>query len=136
MTTLDGYDAVIIGSAVYMGRWLSEARDLVDRLSGPLTDRPVWLFSSGPVGDSHKPQQESADVPAMLAATGARGHTTFSGKIVHKDLGLGSRIIAAVLHVPEGDHRDWTQITDWSRGIARELLQDTVVRISDGGTGR
>jgi hypothetical protein len=26
--SLDGYDAVILGSAVYMGRWLKEAREL------------------------------------------------------------------------------------------------------------
>jgi menaquinone-dependent protoporphyrinogen oxidase len=135
VTTLDGYDAVILGSAVYMGRWMSEARDLVDRLSGPLTGRPVWLFSSGPVGDSPKRQEEAADVPAMLAATGARGHTTFGGRIVLEDLGLGSRIITAVLHVPDGDHRDWAQITAWSQGIARELLQGSA-RLSDGRTGR
>jgi menaquinone-dependent protoporphyrinogen oxidase len=48
--SLDGFDAYVIGSAVYMGRWLTDARELIHRLSG-WTDHPVWLFSSGPIGD-------------------------------------------------------------------------------------
>jgi menaquinone-dependent protoporphyrinogen IX oxidase len=41
---LDGCDAVIVGSAVYMGHWLDPAKDLVNRFHEALTDRPVWLF--------------------------------------------------------------------------------------------
>ena len=51
VASLDGYDAVIIGSAVYMGHWLDPAKDLVSRFGDALAGRLVWLFSSGPVGD-------------------------------------------------------------------------------------
>ena len=47
---LDGYDAVVIGSAAYLGHWLKEAVEFVRRNQAILTDRPVWLFSSGPLG--------------------------------------------------------------------------------------
>jgi menaquinone-dependent protoporphyrinogen oxidase len=47
LRAIDGYDAVIIGSAVYTGHWLDPAKDLVNRFGGALTGRPVWLFSSG-----------------------------------------------------------------------------------------
>jgi menaquinone-dependent protoporphyrinogen IX oxidase len=47
---LDGYDAVVIGSAAYHGHWLKEAVEFVRRNQAILTDRPVWLFSSGPLG--------------------------------------------------------------------------------------
>jgi hypothetical protein len=51
--TIDSYcyDAVIIGSAVYTGHWLDAAKDLVHRHRSSLATRPVWLYSSGPVGD-------------------------------------------------------------------------------------
>src|SRR5690242_19356693 len=55
VTSLASYDAVVLGSGVYAGRWLPPARDLAHRLAGELTDRPVWLFSSGPVGGRPKP---------------------------------------------------------------------------------
>jgi menaquinone-dependent protoporphyrinogen oxidase len=45
------HDAAVIGSAVYMGRWLPAARDLVEGHREVLSTMPVWLFSSGPLGD-------------------------------------------------------------------------------------
>ena len=48
---VDGYDAVVLGSAVYAGHWRKPARELVNRCGTALAERPVWLFSSGPVGD-------------------------------------------------------------------------------------
>ena len=50
VTTVDGYEAVVLGSAVYMGRWLDSARRLAETHAAELSTRPVWLFSSGPTG--------------------------------------------------------------------------------------
>ena len=47
---IDDVDAVVLGSAVYMGRWMAEARAFVTRFESDLASRPVWLFSSGPLG--------------------------------------------------------------------------------------
>ena len=69
---VDGYDAAVVGSAVYAGHWLKPARELVERHAGALAGRPVWLFSSGPVGDPPKPEEDPVDVADLLAATGAR----------------------------------------------------------------
>jgi len=44
-----GYDAVVIGSAAYFFRWMKDAKSFVLRYAGPLANRPVWLFSSGPL---------------------------------------------------------------------------------------
>jgi menaquinone-dependent protoporphyrinogen oxidase len=81
-TTVDDYDVVVLGSAVYAGRWLKPARELVDRSRGALAARPVWLFSSGPVGDPPKPEQDPVDVADLVATTGARDHRVFAGKLV------------------------------------------------------
>jgi flavodoxin len=47
---LAGHEAVVVGSAVYMRHWMEEACEFVRRNRTPLADRPVWLFSSGPLG--------------------------------------------------------------------------------------
>jgi menaquinone-dependent protoporphyrinogen oxidase len=65
---------VVLGSAVYAGHWLKPARDLVARCGPALAARPVWLFSSGPVGDPPKPEEDPVDVAEVLAATSAREH--------------------------------------------------------------
>jgi menaquinone-dependent protoporphyrinogen oxidase len=115
---VDGYDAVVMGSAVYAGHWLKPARELVDRLGGELAKRPVWLFSSGPVGDPPKPEEDPVDVADLLAATGAREHRIFAGKLLRKQLSFPERAIVSALRVPEGDFRNWTEIRRWAAGIA------------------
>jgi menaquinone-dependent protoporphyrinogen oxidase len=119
--TVDGYDAVVLGSAVYAGQWLQPARELVGRCAGGLADRPVWLFSSGPVGDPPKPEEDPVDVAEILAATKARGHRVFAGKLDRSQLRFPDKAIVAALRVPEGDFRDWAEITSWAAGIARAL---------------
>ena len=47
---LSGYSAFVVGSAAYIGRWLPEATEFVRANRTVLTDRPTWLFSSGPLG--------------------------------------------------------------------------------------
>jgi menaquinone-dependent protoporphyrinogen oxidase len=115
---IDGYDAVVVGSAVYAGHWLKPARELVERHSAALANRPVWLFSSGPVGDAPKPEEDPVDVAELLAATGAREHRVFAGKLVRKQLSFPERAIVSALRVPEGDFRNWTKIHQWAAAIA------------------
>ena len=47
---LAGYQAFVIGSAVYFGKWLRQGTEFVRRNRASLAGRPVWLFSSGPLG--------------------------------------------------------------------------------------
>jgi len=124
--SLDGYDAVIIGSAVYMGHWLNPAKELVNRFGDALTGRPVWLFSSGPVGKpsgklAQSMDQDPADLPGILEATRARDHRRFAGKLDPKALSLPQRASLLVFRGLTGDFRDWAGIRQWADGIARQL---------------
>jgi menaquinone-dependent protoporphyrinogen oxidase len=124
--SVDGYDAVIIGSAVYSGHWLDPAKDLVSRCQDDLADRPVWLFSSGPVGKpSGKLAQamgaDPADLPAMRAATRARDHRMFAGKLDRTALSRPQHAALLVFHGLNGDFRDWPGIQQWADDIARQL---------------
>jgi menaquinone-dependent protoporphyrinogen oxidase len=115
---VERFDVVVLGSAVYAGHWLRPARELVDRSGDALAARPVWLFSSGPIGDPPKPEEDPVDVAEILQATKAREHRVFAGKLVRKQLNFPDRAIAAALRVPEGDFRDWEEVKGWAAGIA------------------
>ena len=121
VTTLDPYDAVVLGSGLYLGRWQNSAKSMVDRLGPELLKRPVWLFSSGPVGEPPKPTEESPDVAALVTATGAREHLTFSGRIDKSELSLGERAVVAAVRASAGDFRDWGEIKAWAGRIADAL---------------
>jgi len=119
--SIEGYDGVILGSAVYAGHWLSAAKDLVARCGPQFADLPVWLFSSGPIGVPPKPEEEAVDVAPITEATGAIGHVVFSGKLDRKTLGFGERAIVAAFRVADSDFRDWDEIRGWATSIAEDL---------------
>ncbi|HSK07169.1 MAG TPA: flavodoxin domain-containing protein [Acidimicrobiia bacterium] len=121
VTGLDGYDAVILGSAVYAGRWMKTMRELTDRLGEELASRPVWLFSSGPIGNPPMPEEDPVDVAPILEKTNARDHFLFAGKLDRQTLSFGERAIVGALKAPEGDFRDWDDIRRRALAIAAEL---------------
>lgn len=122
VTAVDGFDAVVLGSAAYAGRWLKPAKELVEAQAAALAARPVWLFSSGPAGDPLKPEEDPADAAPMLEATGAVEHRVFPGKIDKSRMNFAEKAMVMALRVPEGDYRDWDQIRAWASGIADRLL--------------
>jgi menaquinone-dependent protoporphyrinogen oxidase len=126
VTTLDGFDAVVLGSAVYMGRWLGEARRLAQVHASALCMMPVWLFSSGPVGpaDHRIPPGTPADVPVLMRLTRALGHRVFPGRLDMRRLHFAERALARrTIHAPGGDSRDWDAIDRFAGEIAGELLR-------------
>jgi menaquinone-dependent protoporphyrinogen oxidase len=124
VSTLAGYDAVVLGSAVYMGRWLAEARRFAQVQTSRLCSMPTWLFSSGPLGPADRlfPAGEPADVPVLLRLTRARGHRTFAGRLEMERLHFTERAMARAVHAPEGDSRDWETIDGFAGEIAEALL--------------
>jgi menaquinone-dependent protoporphyrinogen oxidase len=119
--SLAGYDAAIIGSGVYMGRWLEPARQVIERCRGEFAGRRVWLFSCGPLGEPAKPGGEPADGEALRVATGAIEHRVFPGRLIKSELGFGERVVVAGVRAPYGDYRPWDDITSWAQGIANGL---------------
>ncbi len=115
------YDAVIMGSAVYAGHWMSSMKKMAHRLAAELNERPIWLFSSGPLGDPPLPEEDPVDVAPIMEATGARGHVIFAGKLDKGALNFAERAIVGALKVSEGDYRDWDEIRKWATGITEEL---------------
>ena len=124
--SVEDYHAIVLGSAVYTGHWLASACDLASRCRDTLAARPVWLFSSGPVGDPEgKLAQGMAkvpiEIPRIRAAVGARDHRMFAGKLDRKKLNPVQRLSLVAFRGLDGDFRDWAEIQNWAEGIADQL---------------
>ncbi len=121
VTHVDDFDAVVIGSAVYAGHWLKPAKELIERSQDRLVSMPVWTFSSGPIGDPPKPDEDPVDVADVLSAVNTTEHELFSGKLDIEKLGFAERAITKALRAPDGDFRDWDAISAWAAYIAKSL---------------
>jgi menaquinone-dependent protoporphyrinogen oxidase len=130
---LGGYDAFVIGSAVYFGFWRKEAVRFVKGNSAALASRPVWLFSSGPIGTKTTDPQgrdlREVAVPKVInefrKAITPRDHHVFFGALYLSKLGFAERMLtkmpASKELFTEGDFRDRAEIEAWATGIAQGL---------------
>ncbi|MBM2616302.1 flavodoxin [Actinoplanes sp. LDG1-06] len=119
------YDAVVLGSSLYAYGWHLDARRFVQRFAGRFTDRPVWLFSSGPLDRSadEGPLDPVPHAAAALRDLPAREHVTFGGRMTseaHGWLGHLARLMAREGHA--GDFRNPERVRGWARGVAADIL--------------
>jgi len=127
------HDAVVLSSAVYMGHWLKEATGFARRNRPALSGRPLWLFSSGPLGteqldDEGRDLREVSapkELPELLETLQPRDHRVFFGALDPHRLSLTHRSLRALPAgrriLPEGDFRDWREVDSWATGIATQL---------------
>lgn len=112
-------EACVLGSAVYYGHWLPEATDFVTANAAVLVALPVWLFSSGPLGEGEDrlPLDDTIDVTEVAAAVDPADHRVFAGRLDRSALKFHERAMVAALRAPEGDFRDWAAIGAWAAEI-------------------
>jgi menaquinone-dependent protoporphyrinogen oxidase len=115
------FDAVLVGSAIYMGRWLPAARHLVESLRAQLPTVPLWMFSSGPLGDPPVPVDDLTEVTTLAANAGAHGHQVFSGLLDLAELRWTERLAVRAVHAPAGDFRNHEAIHAWAQEVAVDL---------------
>ncbi|WP_105967650.1 flavodoxin domain-containing protein [Streptomyces geranii] len=121
VTDVARYDAVVVGAGLYGGRWHKDARRFVRRHRAALAERPVWLFSSGPLDAS----AAERDIPPVrgvrrvMIRLDVRDHVTFGGCL---EEGAKGRIAGMILRSGKGgDFRDFGTIGAWAQGIAGSL---------------
>lgn len=132
---VEGYDAVVLGGAAYMYHWLKDATSFARRHREELSRRPVWLFSSGPLG-TDAVDKEGRDVletsrpkefDELTELLKPQGEKVFFGAWDPEapPKGLGERLMhlapAAKEALPAGDFRDWPEIDAYAAAIAAQI---------------
>jgi menaquinone-dependent protoporphyrinogen oxidase len=132
---LDRYDAFVVGSAAYLGHWLKEAGRFVRHHRDVLERRPLWLFSSGPIGTDHVDEQGRDGLEGSrpkefdeFQTLRPRDVRVFFGAWDPQapPVGIAERLQR---HLPAawtaevaGDYRDWEALDAWAEEIAVALL--------------
>src|SRR5579862_2532699 len=139
------YEAVVLGSAIFFGKWMKEAIQFVDAHASELAERPTWLFASGAItGNPPIAEDKNAIRPSLveklLSSTRAREHKLFAGKLDSSELSLAEKLPVKMARGREGDWRDIAAVDAWAAEIADALQPDTSVGGSEamhttGGVG-
>jgi menaquinone-dependent protoporphyrinogen oxidase len=125
---LGAYKAVVLGSAVYIGQWRKEAGKFLKANEQVLAGQPVWLFSSGPVGEGDPVElAQGWRFPGKLQpiADGIqpRDIALFHGSVDADKLNFLEKWMLNNTNSPAGDYRDWEAITAWATAIAEKLQE-------------
>ncbi|MFD7159586.1 flavodoxin domain-containing protein [Kribbella sp. NPDC059898] len=134
------YDAVVLGSAIYIRRWRHEAVHFLRHHVDELRQRQVWLFHSGPVGpDKDQDQAMPPAVRHLAHEIGATPAVTFAGRLERETAGVMGRtsrqpwplqageVITGFLARRlasgnlAGDVRDWDKIRRWAADISAAI---------------
>lgn len=119
--SVERYDAVVLGSALYATRWRRDAVKLLRRNERLLAGKPTWLFHSGPLGTESAPQRAPGKVREIAARIGAEEPVTFAGRLT-TETAIGFFAKKMAQGDMAGDFRDWEEIRDWADRIAHQLV--------------
>jgi menaquinone-dependent protoporphyrinogen oxidase len=125
VASLGPYDAVVLGSAVYIKHWRPDAGRFLRRHAEALSRRPFWVFSSGPVGETggavDPARMEPSRIVERIEQLGVREHVVFGGRLPLHPHNPLERVLIARTPRRYRDRRDWREIRAWASGIAAEL---------------
>jgi menaquinone-dependent protoporphyrinogen oxidase len=129
--SLNDYDAVILGSAVYVGAWTDDAMAFLKRFDAWMQRMPVWFFSSGPTGEGNPSEllqgwKYPEALQAYLERIRPRDVKLFHGKLEVSKLSWLQRLMITGIKAPIGDFRRWDEIQAWAENIAQSLYHHDI----------
>jgi menaquinone-dependent protoporphyrinogen oxidase len=119
---LDAYQTVVLGSAIRMGKWRSEAVDFVTRFQPVLGQKSTAFFTvcltlQEDTPENRKKVSAYLNPVRSLVKPGKEGF--FAGKIDYSRLSfIDGVIMRNMIKAPEGDFRKWDLIRAWAAGVA------------------
>ena len=124
VTSLAGYNAVVIGAPVYTGKVTGDVAAFVSTNKDELSRVPVAGFVTGiaPVfpktGEvkGFTDQLVTALSPVLPVAV-----TMFAGTLDAGKMNLVERSLTTLMKVPTGDFRDWDAIAAWAKTLAGKM---------------
>lgn len=111
------YAAVIVGSAIRMGRWLPEAVDFVSAHQSALNTRAVALFTVHMLNggeDETSAAARRAYLDPVRPLLHSAEEVYFTGLMDFSRLSFLDRLIAKMVMSEETDQRDWEEIRGWT----------------------
>jgi len=123
---LSPYKAIVLGSAVYIGKWRKDASAFLKDNEAALAEKPVWLFSSGPTGkgtpdDLLKGWRFPKALQPVAERIRPRDLIIFHGDVNSEKLSPVEKWMVKNVKAPSGDFRDWGAITSWAESIVDDL---------------
>lgn len=122
---LEGWDAVVLGSAVCYGAWLIEMTDAVTRLRAQLATvpHPIFTVHMQALDDSAASRAQRTRYTAPIRALlNSKSEAFFAGVIEPARLGWFARLAVRLTKAPVGDRRDWARIRAWVESLDPALL--------------
>lgn len=119
---LSSYRAAIIGSPIYMGKWLPEPQVFIERHQHHLRGIPVAYFAVGltvaggtPTPEDRRKAEASMAQVRMLVTPVDIG--IFPGRLEADRLSPADRAIIKLIGAKAGDFRDREAIRAWARDL-------------------
>lgn len=120
VASLDGYQAVILGSAIRMGSWLPEMVKFIQTHQSALNALPTALFTVhmlNAADDETSRAARAAYTAPVRALLPNAPEIFFNGVIDLEKLPFLDRLMVKMVKPPIGDHRDWKQIRGWAESL-------------------
>lgn len=115
------YQAIVVGSAVRMGKCLSEAKEFVQIHKQALQQKPSAYFAvclSLHEDTDEKRQEAEHYLDALRELAEPQATAVFAGKMDFNKLSFLDRMIVKMVKSPEGDFRPWEVIRAWAASLA------------------
>lgn len=118
--SLEGYQAVLVGSAIRMGNWLPEAVEFVKDNQTALNQMPVALFT---VHMLNREDDEESHANRMAYLKDVRPllkpveEIFFAGRFDMSRLSFLDRMISKAVKAVDEDCRDWDRIRGWAQTV-------------------
>jgi menaquinone-dependent protoporphyrinogen oxidase len=116
--SLQGYQAVVVGSAIRMGSWLPEAVNFIKANQQALNQVPVALFTVHMLNTGEDETSRAARLAYLNAVRPLLSNAPeayFAGVMDFSRISFLDRMIASLVKSGEADHRDWNKIRAWSQ---------------------
>ena len=128
--SLDGYDAVVLGTPLYMGALHKDVRALLEKNQVALECTPFALFALGPIkaGDGiDGSRAQLINALAKLPVPAPASTAVFVGVYDPARLGFRDKMLTALPASPlhgetAHDDRDWETIHGWAAELANGLV--------------
>jgi menaquinone-dependent protoporphyrinogen oxidase len=116
---ISGYDAIVVGGGLYMGKWHADARHLLKRHRHELAEKRLAVFGMGPdsleeskVAESRKQLDRALAVTPELEPIAV---TIFGGALTPETWRFPFN------RLPAFDARDWGAVRGWAEEVAAKI---------------